>query len=305
MELRQLEQFVAVADERHFTRAAARCGVSQSSLSATVRALERELDAPLLFRTTRRVELTEAGRALLAEARRTLAAAEAAREAVEASKGRLWGPLSIGGVHTEPMFEQPRVLASYWARHPEVELRYRAGPSVIHIADVRNGSLDAAFVSVPAALPYDVQLIRLFSEPLALVCRHDHPLAGERSVSVGDLRHETFIGAPAGVVINAQVERALGVQGDALRVPFVTNDPHTMLGFVAAGLGVSFLPASFVEDRPSLRAVALEDAVELTIGLVIPPPDRLTSPARALVALVEEELAAGTLGDDVLDCPSG
>jgi len=82
MELRQLEQFVAVAEERQFTRAANRCSIAQSALSTSIRSLENELGAPLFLRTTRRVTLTEAGQALLTEARRTLTAAETARTAV-------------------------------------------------------------------------------------------------------------------------------------------------------------------------------------------------------------------------------
>src|SRR5689334_8428083 len=96
MELRQLEYFVAVAEDRHFTRAAQRLMVSQSGLSASVRALERELGSALFTRTTRSVELTGAGRALLGEATRTLAGARAAREAVAAVQGLLRGTLAVG-----------------------------------------------------------------------------------------------------------------------------------------------------------------------------------------------------------------
>ena len=89
MEIRQLQHFVSVAEEQHFTRAAARLMVSQSGLSASIRALERELQAPLFVRTTRTVTLTEAGRALLVEAERILAQERAAREAVAAVQGVL------------------------------------------------------------------------------------------------------------------------------------------------------------------------------------------------------------------------
>ncbi|PLW73181.1 LysR family transcriptional regulator, partial [Streptomyces sp. DJ] len=96
MELRHLEHFVAVSEEQHFTRAAERLHIAQSGLSASVRSLERELGADLFTRTTRQVRLTEAGRALLVEARRTLASAAAAREAVAAVRGLLRGTLAVG-----------------------------------------------------------------------------------------------------------------------------------------------------------------------------------------------------------------
>ncbi|MYS56302.1 LysR family transcriptional regulator, partial [Streptomyces sp. SID6013] len=96
MELRHLQHFVAVAEDQHFTRAAERLLVSQSGLSASIRALERELRAPLFVRTTRRVTLTEAGRALLGEAQRILAQVRSAHEAVAAVQGVLRGTLSLG-----------------------------------------------------------------------------------------------------------------------------------------------------------------------------------------------------------------
>src|SRR5260370_9257781 len=98
MELRQLERFLAVAEQGHFTRAASRCRISQSALSASIRSLERELDSRLFVRTTRKVELTEAGRVLLEEARRTLGAAASAREPALAVRGLLRAPLRAGGL---------------------------------------------------------------------------------------------------------------------------------------------------------------------------------------------------------------
>src|SRR5690349_8323190 len=122
MELRQLEHFVAVAEEGHFTRAARRVHIVQSGLSASVRALERELGAQLLTRTTRRVALTEAGRALLEEARRTLAAAAAAREAVAAVQGVLRGRIAVGTLQASVAVDLPAALGRFHAAHPGVEI---------------------------------------------------------------------------------------------------------------------------------------------------------------------------------------
>src|SRR5262245_46069035 len=122
MELRHLEYFVAVAEERHFTRAAERMGVAQSGLSASIRSLERELDADLFVRHTRRVELTDAGRALLTEANRTLASAAAAREAVDAVRGLVRGSLSVGSEQCLGVIDLPPLLASFRRAHPGVEI---------------------------------------------------------------------------------------------------------------------------------------------------------------------------------------
>lgn len=125
MELRHLQHFVAVAEDQHFTRAAERLMVSQSGLSASIRALERELRAPLFVRTTRRVTLTEAGRALLAEAERILAQVRAAHEAVAAVQGVVRGTLSVGTEQCIAGVDVAGLLAAFRRRHPDVEIRLR------------------------------------------------------------------------------------------------------------------------------------------------------------------------------------
>src|ERR1700741_4560857 len=122
MELRALEYFVAVAEERHFTRAAARVHVSQSGLSATVRSLESELHEPLFERTTRRVQLTSAGEALLPEARRALAAARSGVDAVRAVRGLQRGTIWLGVMQQMTVIDLPRTLARFSRRYPGVEL---------------------------------------------------------------------------------------------------------------------------------------------------------------------------------------
>lgn len=288
MELRQLDYFVAVAEERHFTRAATRCHVSQSTLSASIRALENELDAALLHRTTRQVELTDAGRALLAEARRTLAAAHAARDAVHATKGLLWGSLAVGGVQTTGLFDQAKLLARFHGRYPTVDVHYRTGISSDLIDDLRNGRLDVGFVSLPKTLPSDLRARPLAGAPLFFVCRVDHALAERKSVRLHELQDETFVGAPAGSVANTVVGRVFSETGAEPKMPFVMSDVTTMLDFVASGLGVALLPEYLVVSRPELRGIRLADrAFTWTLGLVTPTPDRLTAPARALCELVD------------------
>src|SRR4051794_26799446 len=125
MELRALEYFVAVADERHFTRAAAGLHVSQSGLSAAIKTLETELHASLFERTTRRVQLTAAGAALLPEARRALAAAGAGAAAVDAVQGLQRGHASVEIMQQRGLVELPRLLARYHRRYPGIELRLR------------------------------------------------------------------------------------------------------------------------------------------------------------------------------------
>jgi DNA-binding transcriptional LysR family regulator len=150
VELRQLEHFVAAAEAGHFTRAAGRCHISQSALSTSIRSLERELGVPLFARTTRKVELTEAGRVLLDEARGTLAAATSARNAVLAMRGLLRGSLTVGGIPTPGQLDQAALLARFRDRYPAVHIRYVRDTSMALIPEVESSRLDVAFVSLPS-----------------------------------------------------------------------------------------------------------------------------------------------------------
>src|ERR1039458_7964954 len=179
MDLQQLEQFVAVAEERNFTRAALRCQIAQSALSTSIRALERDLGAALFIRTTRRVELSETGDALLPEAQRVLAAAASARDAVDQSIGRVRGSIAIGLAWGSI----GPVLIPYHAAFPDVEITLRQGLSVALIDDVVRGGLDLAFVSLPPqGWPPGIRVISTRSVPVGIVCALGHRLARRKKV---------------------------------------------------------------------------------------------------------------------------
>src|SRR5687768_5535871 len=147
MDLRQLEHFVTVAEERHFTRASERLFISQSGLSASIRALEKELETELFYRNTRRVELTDAGQALLEESRRTLASGLAARDAVAAVKGLVRGRLRVGTEQCLGVVDVPTELARFHDDHPGVELLVQQAGSARLVEEVHSGRLDLAFVA--------------------------------------------------------------------------------------------------------------------------------------------------------------
>jgi DNA-binding transcriptional LysR family regulator len=151
VELRQLAVFVAVAEEGSFTRAADRLHVVQSAVSAGVRNLERELGARLFDRSTHKVQLSDAGGALLPEARATLAAAGAARDAVDAVRGGVRGTIVLGNMQAQGMrsIDVAGMLAELRAEHPAVEVQIRQGGSLEMTTKVRDGELDLAFVARP------------------------------------------------------------------------------------------------------------------------------------------------------------
>lgn len=284
MELRQLEYFVAVAEECHFTRAAKRMHVAQSGLSSAIRSLERELGASLFLRSTRQVELTSAGRALLVEARRALSATDAARDAVAAVQGLIRGSLAVGSLQCLHVVNLPQVLARFHAAHPGVEIRLRHGGSSELIDQVRAGRLDIAFAAMPAGPQDDLRIRPLASEPLVLACGLEHRLAGHDQVSIGDLSGEPFVDFQPDWGSRAAVDAVLGER----RIAFEVNDVHSLLDLVTFGLGVALVPQSFSVKTDKVRFVGLADQ---------PPPWQTgvvtsLSPSAAATALLDAVAAA-------------
>ena len=189
-DLRLLRYFVAVAEELHFTCAAARLHMAQQPLSAAIRRLEADLGVQLFDRTTRRVELTEAGRALLEPARVALRAAEDALAAARAAGRGMAGELRVGRSHGARYGLEP-LFAALAERHPALRLRFRQDSRAPLLADVRDGRLDLA-VTFCTRIPADLEHERLRAEPLVAAVAATHPLADRRTVALHELRDETF-----------------------------------------------------------------------------------------------------------------
>jgi DNA-binding transcriptional LysR family regulator len=290
MELRHLQHFVAVAEDQHFTRAAERLMVSQSGLSASIRALERELRAPLFVRTTRRVTLTEAGRALLAEAQRILAQVRAAHEAVAAVQGVLRGTLALGteqciaGVHVAGL------LAAFRRRHPDVEILLRQTGSVALAEEVAAGRLDLAFAYRTQDDTDQLRSVALTSEPMTVLCHPSHRLATAGAVlKPDDVGGEVFVDFHPDWGPRRATDSVFAGAGVRRTVALEVNDVHSLLDLVDENLGIAAVPRHFRHKRPSLTALPLKGTGEAeyeTVALL--PPERATSPAaRALMTLLE------------------
>lgn len=260
MELRQLEAFVAVAEEANFTRAAERLFVAQSGLSATVRTLERELGAPLFLRTTRRVELTAAGRALLGAARQTLASATAAAEAVAAVAGVRRGTLTLGIMQASSLFDLAGLLARYRRAYPGIELnlQHASGGSAELVRLLGEHRVDVIFTAEPVAASRGFSSILLARSPLVAVCESDHALARRQAVTLRALAAAVLIGFPPGWGVRTLSDVAFRAHGLEPHYAFEVNDTSTLLDLVAAGLGVALLPKALARPGdPRLRQVAI------------------------------------------------
>ncbi len=289
MELRALEYFVAVAEERHFTRAAGRVHVSQSGLSATIRSLESELHEPLFERTTRRVQLTPAGEALLPEARRALAAARAGAEAVHAVHGLQRGTVSLGVMQQMSLIDLPRTLARYTRRYPGIELRLRHAPARDLHQQVLDGELDIAISWLSERPDTRLSTVTLMRTPLALVCRHDDPLATRPTASARDLTDRPIVGFPAGWALHSLSEQFLKRSAITLTTRFEVNDTATALDLVEAGLGVALIAETLATPRRALRTVPLRGKpIEWVICAVAVDPAPANPAARELWRLITD-----------------
>ena len=285
MELRQLEYFVAVAEECHFTRAAQRMHVAQSGLSASIRSLERELGAALFLRSTRQVELTEAGRALLVEARRALTNVAAAKDAVAAVQGLLRGRLAIGAIQCLCTVDLPGVLARFSRQHPGVDIQLRHDSSGALVEQVRAGRLDIAFVTRPPRVPDEVAIQPLDTVPMMLACGPDHPFAARDSVDLAELEGQPFVDYHPDWGTRDTVDRLLAANCVDRHVALEVNDVHSLLDLVGNGLGVAILPGNFVHKGSRARFVPLSGQ-PATWQTAVVTPASLSAAASVLLDIV-------------------
>jgi DNA-binding transcriptional LysR family regulator len=267
VDLRQFRYFVAVAEELHFSRAAERLHIGQPPLSLQIQAIEQELGVMLLKRSRRRVELTEAGRVFLVEARAALAqAAHAVETAKRAASGHV-GALSINFTTSAPLTSVfSRAIRAYHMAFPDVHLQLRIATSQATLDALALRKLDVGLIrpAAQAAMPAGLTAVPVYRERLMLVLPADHPLADLTAPVPGEaLADEKFVlrarGTGAGFY-----EQVFQICAQAGFTPNVVQDAAettTTLGLVAAGLGLSIMPAS-------VRTIALENVVwrELAVG---------------------------------------
>lgn len=260
MEQRQLQYFVAVAEELNFTRAAQRTHAVQSTVSASVRALERQLGAPLFERSTSRVALTEAGRALLPEARRALDALDQARAVVAGRQEGLTGSLRVGTLSGLTAVDLPGLVGDFRGRYPGVRLSLSmaAGGTDGLLAALRARELDVTFVGVQAATVPDLRLDPIAEFQPRLLVPADHPLAQQAVVSPAALADEPFIDLPPGFCNRIRTDHDFRLAGITRTVAVEVSDITTIPGYVESGIGVALVPPLATEDGHRVVPVGLD-----------------------------------------------
>jgi len=270
MELRHLRYFLAVAEELHFGRAAARLHISQPPLSQQIRRLERELEATLFHRTKRHVELTNAGRVFLGEARALVAQAEqAAGNAQRASRGEI-GQLLVGCALWADFLNGPSIIRLFARRHPDVEVELRDLTAAEQVSALASGRIHVGILRPPVQSK-GLLSERLLSESLVVAFPRGHPFRSYDRVPWRALADQPYVlcsrrRAPA---FEAVVARACHEAGVTLKVRYEVEHPQTVLAIVEAGLAVSLVPASLqMVKRPGVayrrlwpRGPALETVI--------------------------------------------
>jgi DNA-binding transcriptional LysR family regulator len=296
MELRQLRYLVALDDERHFTRAAARLHIAQPALSQQIRRLEDEVGLALVDRTTRHVALTPAGELLVGRARRALAEVDAAAAELSELAGVRTGRVVIGAMRSTGRFDLSALFAAYYARHPGIELVVREEPSEVMLQRLHADALDVAFLSVNRldAGP-DIQLHPLLDEPLVALLAPDHPLAGRRRIDMAELRDERFVVFGEGGSLRRIVVLGAREAGFEPALAFESTESVRIRAMASLGLGVALAPASEAEHEGPPVAVVPVRRPRLTrdVTLAWRAQRRHSPAARAFLDLAVTADAAG------------
>ena len=291
IDFRQLQYFVAVAEELNFTRAARRCHVVQSALSYQIAKLERDTGVALFERTSRAVRLAPAGRTLLPRARHILAELDLAGAELTALAGVLTGKLRLGMIGSASV-AAPSVehaLAMFHRRHAGVEITVEDTGSANMADRIRDGELDLAFVGLFAdQVPADLSHRVLQVEPLVAVLPPTHRLVtGRDAIDLAELAGEEFVELRPESGLRRQVDAAFDRAGVSRSIAFELSTSDNVVRFVQLGFGVALVPRSSVRGRDVPARRLSDDRARHPVSLVHRSPAPSAPAAQAFLALLD------------------
>ncbi len=290
MELRHLRYFVTVGEELHFGRAASKLLIVQPSLSQQIKQLEDELGFPLLYRTKRSVELTDAGKVFLSEAKRVLAQVqEAKRTAQRAHRGEV-GRLVVGYISSSTYDLLPTMLRVYRERFPDIEVALRELTTREQLRALEEDIIQVGLLRLPISAPMlNIEVVR--REPIVCVLPEEHPLVAHKRIAVSWLANEPFVlqSSQRGAGYYVQLMNLCLASGFSPNVIQEVTEIHTIVSLVAAGIGVSLVPLS-ARDMRSQGVVyrELEGAPTLTEMAVAWPRTSRSAIIQNFLAVAKE-----------------
>ncbi len=258
MEFHQLRYVCAIADTGNFSRAAERCQITQPSLSQQVLKLEEELGTKLFDRLGRSIRLTEAGRAFIPRARAILEQSEAARTSAADQNSDLHGSVAVGVIPTVAPYLIPKYAARFAKKYPDAKLRIVEDTTSVLVEGLRDLSIDVAILALPLRHK-DLELFPVRTEPLFAALRKNHPRAKAKSLALKDLRGESFV-----MLRDGHCFRDLSIDTCTRarispNIAFESGQFSSLLGMVAAGVGVSLVPEMAIDRNAGCRYVRLND----------------------------------------------
>ena len=292
MNLQEIRYLVAVAEHRHFGRAAEACRVSQPTLSSQILKLERELGVTLLERTNKRVDLTPVGSQILQHARRALFESQQMQTVAQAARDPLAGPLKLGVIPTLAPYLMPLILKPLRQNFPALTLELWEDQTRSLIDGLRNHRLDAALLATPPDSP-EITEIALFEEPLIAALPLKHRLARARNVTEESLAGELLVLADGHCLAN-QVLSACGTKQGAshpgMPGTMQASTVETLVNLVAAGYGATLLPALATDSfrRREIALLPLAGKSSRTIRLASRPGYPRPQALRALEKVIRK-----------------
>ena len=287
----RLAAYLALAEELHFTRAAARLHVAQPALTKRIQQLEQAIGVQLFARSKRMVRLTPAGEALLGAARQALSALESLTATAARLEAGEIGRLRVGFTPSAPHHLLPDIVRAFRRAHPDVDCQLTEMGSDDQVQRLLDGDLDVGILRPPAVVPARLVCRRLLEERFVAVLPRDHRLARRRSVALADLAADPFV-LVARRVVRAVHDQILAACLAAGFTPLIVQEAthiHSVVGLVASGMGVSILPASAASL--GLRDVVCKPLRHVPLTTVVAVATLSTPVTSAAAAFVSTVLA--------------
>ncbi|MGW8248619.1 MAG: LysR family transcriptional regulator [Acidiferrobacterales bacterium] len=287
MDIAALKAFVAVAESGSFSRAAETVFLTQPAISKRIAALEAELGTNLFDRIGRKVQLTEAGKALLGRAHTILIEVEDARRSITNLSGEISGTLAMAASHHIGLHRLPNGLKAYNQRYPDVQLDLKFMDSEGACAAIEHGDLELGVVTLPEHAAPELRTIKTWDDPLEIVVGVDHPLAKEKTIKPITLLNYPAILPGPGTITRELILSALASVRDGIDIGMATNYMEVLKMLAAIGLGWSALPHTLIDEN--LHILKVEGVkIERQLGIVLHRERSLSNAARAMMDIIEE-----------------
>jgi DNA-binding transcriptional LysR family regulator len=297
VELRQVRYALVLGEKLHYQRAAADLNITEPTLSQQIKQLEAELGVELFRRNHHHTQLTRAGRAFMATGKRLLSLADRMVEVTSQTARGQTGQITIGAVGSAAVSVIPQVVARYGREYPLVRVTLEEMSTSEQMQALTQGTLDLAYVRPPLTAAADaVVLETLWSEALVAAVGEGHPLARRDRVAIQELSDEPFIlfGRRDGPGLHDQILMLCAAAGFLPRIRFEASRVHTILSFVACGLGVTLLPQSLAAcGRQGVRALPV-DGVPAVIELGVAWNPANDNPCLPAFLALSRDVAAGS-----------